>query len=84
MFVQFFTFVFALNMVGIVVACTHHFPYAEQHGAALALGNILAAVFCRNEFFNRNLRLCPSGEFVKGVDQPFISEGKSCVVRISK
>lgn len=52
---QLFTFVFALNMVGIVVACTHHFPYAEHHGAALALGNIMSAVACRNEFFLRYL-----------------------------
>ncbi|KAJ3536261.1 hypothetical protein NM688_g6862 [Phlebia brevispora] len=50
-----FTFVFSLNMVGVVVACTHHFPYADKHFAALALGNILAAVACRNEFFLRYL-----------------------------
>ena len=52
---QLFTFVFALNMVGITAACTHHFPYADTHFAALALGNILAAVACRNEFFLRYL-----------------------------
>ena len=52
---QLFTFVFSLNMVGIVVACTHHFPYAEKHGAALALGNITAAVAFRNELFLRYL-----------------------------
>lgn len=52
---QLFTFVFTLNMVGIVVACTRHFPYADKHYAALALGNILAAVACRNEFFLRYL-----------------------------
>ncbi|THH01227.1 hypothetical protein EW026_g1464 [Hermanssonia centrifuga] len=50
-----FTFVFTLNMAGILVACLHHFPYAEKHSAALALGNILAAVACRNEFFLRYL-----------------------------
>ena len=42
-------------MVGIVVAACHHFPYAERHVAAAALGNILAAVACRNEFFLRYL-----------------------------
>ena len=52
---QLFTFVFTLNMVGIFVACIHHFPYAEHHGAALALGNIVSAVACRNELFLRYL-----------------------------
>ena len=54
---QFFTFIFSLNMVGIVVACAspHHFPYAEHHGAALALGNITGAVAFRNELFLRYL-----------------------------
>ena len=42
-------------MVGILVACLHHFPYAEKHTAALALGNVLAAVACRNELFLRYL-----------------------------
>lgn len=42
-------------MVGIFVACIHHFPYAEHHGAALALGNIVSAVACRNELFLRYL-----------------------------
>ena len=52
---QLFTLTFALNMAGILVACLHHFPYAEKHTAALALGNILAAVACRNELFLRYL-----------------------------
>lgn len=42
-------------MVGIVVACKRKFPYAEHHGAALALGNILASVACRNELFLRGV-----------------------------
>jgi hypothetical protein len=40
-------------MVGIVVACTTAFPYANNHAAAIALGNLTAAVACRNEFFLR-------------------------------
>ena len=52
---QLFTLTFALNMAGILVACLHHFPYAEKHGAALALGNITAAVAFRNELFLRYL-----------------------------
>ncbi|EKM50039.1 uncharacterized protein PHACADRAFT_105487 [Phanerochaete carnosa HHB-10118-sp] len=48
-----FTTSFALNMIAIVVACTHYWGYAENHAAALALGNLTAAVACRNEFFLR-------------------------------
>lgn len=40
-------------MIGIVVACARHWQYAEKHAAALALGNLTAAVACRNEFFLR-------------------------------
>ena len=52
---QNFTFAFTLNMVGILVACLHKFPYAEKHAPALALGNFVASVACRNEFFLRYL-----------------------------
>ena len=52
---QNFTFAFTLNMVGILVACLHKFPYAEKHAPALALGNFVACVACRNEFFLRYL-----------------------------
>lgn len=48
-----FTISFALNMIAIVVACTHYWGYAENHAAALSLGNFVAAVACRNEFFLR-------------------------------
>ena len=52
---QLFTLTFTLNMVGILLACLHKFPYAEKHGAAIALGNIVAAVACRNELLLRGL-----------------------------
>ncbi|KIP03712.1 hypothetical protein PHLGIDRAFT_25971 [Phlebiopsis gigantea 11061_1 CR5-6] len=48
-----FSVAFALNMIAIVVACTHRWGYAENHASALALGNLTAAVACRNEFFLR-------------------------------
>ncbi|KAI0785404.1 hypothetical protein BC629DRAFT_1593878 [Irpex lacteus] len=48
-----YTTAFVLNMIGIIVAACGKFPYAEAHGAALALGNITASVACRNEFFIR-------------------------------
>ena len=40
-------------MIAIVVSCTHRWGYAENHAAALALGNLTASVACRNEFFLR-------------------------------
>ena len=52
---QLFTVTVTLNAVGILLACLHKFPYAEKHGAAIALGNIVAAVACRNELFLRCL-----------------------------
>ncbi|PSS36813.1 hypothetical protein PHLCEN_2v1357 [Hermanssonia centrifuga] len=54
-----FTLAFALNMIGILVACLHKFPYAEKHNAALALGNIVASVACRNELFLRYVLYWP-------------------------
>lgn len=42
-------------MVGLLLACIHHFPYAEHHGAAIALGNVIGAVACRNELFLRGV-----------------------------
>ena len=44
-----------MNMLGILFASLHKFPYAEKHSIAIALGNIVAAVACRNEMFLRYL-----------------------------
>ena len=46
-------------MIGILVACLNKFPYADHHGAALALGNFVASVACRNEFFLRYFLFYP-------------------------
>ena len=46
---------FTLNMIGILIAGLRKWPYAENHGPAFALGNFVAAVACRNEFFLRYL-----------------------------
>ncbi|KAH8886134.1 hypothetical protein GQ53DRAFT_796966 [Thozetella sp. PMI_491] len=51
----FFTFVTALNLVGLVLASLGRFPYAENHLGALVLGNLLCAVLMRNELFLRCL-----------------------------
>lgn len=42
-----------MNLVGIILAATDHFPYAKRHSAAITLGNILATCAVRNEFFLR-------------------------------
>lgn len=52
---RFFTFVVTFNLVGIVLAATGHFKYAENHLGALVLGNLLCAILMRNELFVRFL-----------------------------
>lgn len=52
---KFFTFVTLLNLVGIVMAALGRFHYADNHIAALVLGNLLAAILMRNELFLRFL-----------------------------
>ena len=54
---RFFTFVVSLNLIGIVLAATGHFKYAENHLGALVLGNLLCAILMRNELFVRFLYL---------------------------
>ncbi|EKM53357.1 uncharacterized protein PHACADRAFT_259674 [Phanerochaete carnosa HHB-10118-sp] len=50
-----FSIIFTLNIVAIGISCTRYnfWRYAERNAAALALGNLTAAVACRNEFFLR-------------------------------
>ncbi|KAH9967889.1 hypothetical protein BC827DRAFT_454625 [Russula dissimulans] len=50
-----FTFVVILNSVGIALAASGHFPYAEEWTGAMALGNLNAAILIRNELFGRFL-----------------------------
>ncbi|KAJ1284300.1 hypothetical protein BS78_03G193800 [Paspalum vaginatum] len=38
-----------LNAVGLALAATGHFPYAREHAAVFAMGNILALTLCRSE-----------------------------------
>ncbi|CAL4948744.1 unnamed protein product [Urochloa decumbens] len=39
----------ALNAVGLALAVSGHFPYAREHAATFAMGNILALTLCRSE-----------------------------------
>ncbi len=52
---RFFTFVVTLNIIGIILAATGQFKYAENHLGALVLGNLLCAILMRNELFVRFL-----------------------------
>lgn len=54
---RFFTFVVLFNIMGIILAATGHFKYAENHLGALVLGNLLCAILMRNELFVRFLYL---------------------------
>lgn len=54
---RFFTFVVVFNLIGIILAATGHFRYAENHLGALVLGNLLMAILMRNELFVRFLYL---------------------------
>lgn len=54
---KFFTLIVSLNIVGIILAATGHFSYAESHQGALVLGNLLMAIMMRNELWFRFLYL---------------------------
>ncbi|XP_010279143.1 PREDICTED: uncharacterized protein LOC104613140 [Nelumbo nucifera] len=48
-----FTVCLALNVIGLVLGATGHFPYARHKAALFAIGNILALILCRTEAFLR-------------------------------
>ncbi|KAH9057127.1 hypothetical protein EDB83DRAFT_2506802 [Lactarius deliciosus] len=60
-----FTFVFTLNMVGIGLAVSGHFPYGKRYTGAMALGNLNFAILMRNELFGRFLYLFVNTCFAK-------------------
>ncbi|KAF8497085.1 hypothetical protein F5888DRAFT_1613896 [Russula emetica] len=60
-----FTFVVTLNMIGLVLAASGHFPYGLKWTGAMALGNLNFAVLMRNELFGRFLYLFVNTCFAK-------------------
>jgi hypothetical protein len=62
---KFFTFVMTLNLVGVILAATGHWPYARKYTGALVLGNLYAAILMRNELFGRFLYLFVNTCFAK-------------------
>lgn len=69
-----FTFVFTLNMIGIGLAASGHWPYAIQFNGAMALGNLNFAVLMRNEVFGRCLYLFVNTFFAKVCCLPMRSD----------
>jgi hypothetical protein len=60
-----FTFVIILNTIGITLAASGHFPYADKYTSAMALGNLNFAILMRNELFGRLLYLFVNTCFAK-------------------
>jgi hypothetical protein len=62
---KFFTFIISLNIVGLVLAILGTWQYPRKYTGALVLGNLLAAILARNEFFGRLLYLIANTLFAK-------------------
>lgn len=60
-----FTFCFSLNMIGIGLAASGHFPYAVKYNGAMAVANFNFAILMRNEIFGRLLYLFVNTCFAK-------------------
>ncbi|EIW85248.1 hypothetical protein CONPUDRAFT_98130 [Coniophora puteana RWD-64-598 SS2] len=52
---KFFTFVLSINLIGIGLAASGHFPYAMGYPGAFVIGNLNFSVLMRNEIFGRCL-----------------------------
>ncbi|QRV78348.1 nonribosomal peptide synthetase [Ceratobasidium sp. AG-Ba] len=62
---KFFTFIVIFQLIGMILAGTHHFPYARKNTGGIIVGNIMAAVIVRNEIFGRFLYLTVNTLFAK-------------------
>ncbi|KAF8892609.1 hypothetical protein BD779DRAFT_1436875 [Infundibulicybe gibba] len=62
---KFFTFTFGLNMIGLTLAASGHFPYAVKYSGAMVVGNLNFAILMRNEVFGRLLYLFVNTCFAK-------------------
>ncbi|KAG9125508.1 hypothetical protein FRC07_007310 [Ceratobasidium sp. 392] len=62
---KFFTFIVIFQLIGMILAGTHHFPYARKNTGGIVVGNIMAAVIVRNEIFGRFLYLTVNTLFAK-------------------
>ncbi|KAJ3773855.1 hypothetical protein FB446DRAFT_834926 [Lentinula raphanica] len=62
---KFFCFTFGLNMIGLGLAASGHFPYAIQQSGAMVVGNLNFAILMRNEIFGRILYWIVNTAFAK-------------------
>jgi len=62
---KFFTFTLTLNMVGLVLAASGHWPYGVKYSGAIVVANLNVAVLVRNEVFGRLLYLFVNTFFAK-------------------
>ncbi|THH13259.1 hypothetical protein EW146_g6937 [Bondarzewia mesenterica] len=62
---KFYTFIVALNGVGILLAVIGKWQYPRRYTGAFVLGNLLVAILMRNELFGRLLYLLVNTLFAK-------------------
>lgn len=62
---KFFTFCFGINMIGLTLAASGHFPYAVKYDGAIVVANFNMAILMRNEVFGRLLYLLVNTLFAK-------------------
>ncbi|KAI0083990.1 hypothetical protein BDY19DRAFT_998077 [Irpex rosettiformis] len=60
-----FTIAFSLNMIGLGLAASGHFPYARKYAGAFAVANFNFSILMRNEIFGRLLYLFVNTCFAK-------------------
>lgn len=60
-----FTITFTLNMIGIGLAASGHWPYAIKYNGAMAVANFNFSILMRNEIFGRLLYLFVNTCFAK-------------------
>jgi hypothetical protein len=60
-----FTIAFSLNMIGLGLAASGHWPYARKYAGAMAVANFNFAILMRNEIFGRLLYLFVNTLFAK-------------------
>ncbi len=62
---KFFTFTFGINMIGLALAASGHWPYGAKYCGAIVVANFNFAILMRNEVFGRLLYLFVNTFFAK-------------------
>lgn len=56
---------FGLNMIGLIIAASGHWPYGVEYTGAIVVANFNVAILIRNEVFGRLLYLIVNTCFAK-------------------